>query len=493
MRTRSAVRQRLKRLEQHLSDENPLLLQAVKHFRDLDRIARKLGRLGDDETFTARVSWWPLIAVVGVYSSGKSSFINHYLGTEVQASGNQAVDDKFTILCYSNDGVVRTLPGLALDADPRFPFYRVSHEIDQAMPGEGARIDSYLQLKTCPAQALKGRILVDSPGFDADAQRDAALRITDHILDLADLVLVFFDARHPEPGSMRDTLRHLVAEASRRADANKFLYVLNQMDATEREGTASEVFASWQRAIAQQGLSSGAFLQLYNPDIAPELELQQASGLKARRERDYALVQSRIDSVGIDRCYRVLGSLERIVDEIEGPFIARASALLRSWRRTTWTVEGILLGLLVLLTAGILQVFPALRPWGDGADLVAPVQNPLGIAIGAAGLALVAAAHIAIRRWARRRVLAKHVQAAPDPDSREAALALTRSTAFWRTMFLRQPRGWTRRTRRRLKALREAVAHSVQSLNDQFSDPSGDGPKRRTAGSAAGPGSPSPD
>ena len=58
--------------------------------------------------------------------------------------------------------------GVALDADPRFPFYRISHEIEEVSEGEGRRIDAYLQLKTCPSERLRGKILIDSPGFDAD-------------------------------------------------------------------------------------------------------------------------------------------------------------------------------------------------------------------------------------------------------------------------------------------------------------------------------------
>ena len=50
---------------------------------------------------------------------------------------------------------------------------------------------------------VAGLEFIDSPGFDADEQRTAVLRITDHIVDLSDIVLVFFDARHPESGSMR--------------------------------------------------------------------------------------------------------------------------------------------------------------------------------------------------------------------------------------------------------------------------------------------------
>ena len=64
--------------------------------------------------------------------------------------------------------------------------------------------------KTQAILPLRGKILIDSPGFDADAQRTSTLKITDHIIDLSDLVLVFFDARHPEPGAMSDTLAHLV-------------------------------------------------------------------------------------------------------------------------------------------------------------------------------------------------------------------------------------------------------------------------------------------
>lgn len=82
--------------------------------------------------------------------------------------------------------------GFALDSDPRFPFYKISKAIDEVSPGEGAYLDSYLQLKTCPSDKIKGKIFIDSPGFDADEKRASILRITDRIIDLSDLVLIFF-------------------------------------------------------------------------------------------------------------------------------------------------------------------------------------------------------------------------------------------------------------------------------------------------------------
>jgi GTPase SAR1 family protein len=268
----SALQQRIKKLRSHLAQENPLLLQVVKSFRVLDGVAYRLGMLDDTTSFTTRVPWWPMISVLGTFSSGKSTFINYYLKQKLQQTGNQAVDDKFTVICYSNNDVQRVLPGLALDADPRFPFYQMSRDLEAVATGEGSRVDSYLQLKTCHSEHLRGKIVIDSPGFDADEQRTATLKISDHIIDLSDLVLVFFDARHPEPGAMQDTLEHLVANTVRRPDANKFLYILNQIDNAAREDNPEEVFGAWQRALAQKGLTAGRFYSVYDLDAAIPIE-----------------------------------------------------------------------------------------------------------------------------------------------------------------------------------------------------------------------------
>ena len=162
------IEKRLRTLETHLEKENPVLLQVVKSFRELDTVARRLGLLNNEQSFSTRVPWWPVVAVLGTFSAGKSSFINQYLGSKLQTTGNQAVDDRFSVVCFSGNDQTRVLPGVALDADPRFPFYRISQEIEEVSEGEGRRIDAYLQLKTCPSEKLKGKILIDSPGFDAD-------------------------------------------------------------------------------------------------------------------------------------------------------------------------------------------------------------------------------------------------------------------------------------------------------------------------------------
>jgi len=235
VRPDKSIVKRFDSLKTHLKQENPALVGVISGFRQLDDVGYRTGLIGTDESYAMQISWWPLISVLGVFSAGKSSFINSYLGRPLQKTGNQAVDDKFTVVCYGKENAGQVLPGLAVDADMRFPFYRISDEIENVAAGEGRRIDAYLQLKVTDSEAIRGKIMIDSPGFDADDQRTSTLKLTNHIMDISDLVMVFFDARHPEPGAMQDTLRHLVQGTISRSDSNKFMFILNQIGVPYRK------------------------------------------------------------------------------------------------------------------------------------------------------------------------------------------------------------------------------------------------------------------
>ena len=352
---KDSVVQQLDRLERHLREENPILLDAVRTFRRLDEVAWRLGLLPPDESLASQVPWWPLIAVLGTFSAGKSTFINAYVGQAVQLSGNQAVDDRFTAICFSADeGPPRALPGIALDADPRFPFYQVSRDIEQVAPGEGRRIDAYLQLKTCSSPELRGKIIIDSPGFDADEQRTSVLRIADHIIGLADLVLVFFDARHPEPGAMQDTLRHLVARAVGRADSSKFLYILNQVDNTAREDNPEEVFGAWQRALAANGLTAGRFYQIYDEASAIPIENEGLRDrFRGKRDADLSEIRTRMEHVEEERAYRVIGMLEKLALVIRDEAVPALAQARAAWRKRILWTDAVLLGLVVVVLAAL--------------------------------------------------------------------------------------------------------------------------------------------
>lgn len=473
---------RLASLEAHLAQENPILLRAVKSFRDLDRVARRLGFFNREESYATRVPWWPLIALLGTYSAGKSTFLNAYLGYKLQITGNQAVDDKFTVVCFGSEDSVRVLPGLALDADPRFPFYQISHAINDTAPGEGRRIDAYLQLKTCPSEGVRGKILIDSPGFDADAQRTSTLRITNHIIDLSDLVLVFFDARHPEVGTMHDTLDHLVSQTIVRPDSSKFLYILNQLDATAREDNPEDVVASWQRALAQAGLTAGRFYRIYDKEAAIPIDDEALRvRFETKRDEDVAEIYARMAQVEVDRAYRIIAILEQTVHDITDKLIPQLHTMLAQWRRRVLWSDGPLFGAIVAtgliwtLSTGAWSGLSFTHPFWS--QLVSdPVWGWMAL-----GLAIVIAAyaHFTVRKLAARSVIARLRRDTSDMRQRDFLdnfiRAFRKNTSLWHSVFHKRPVGWGKRTQQRLKEVLIETNRYVQDLNDKFTNPSGKG------------------
>ena len=472
------IKQRLKNLEQHLRKESPVLVSAVESYRHLDQAGHGLGLLDAEQSFATQIPWWPMISVLGTFSAGKSTFINHYLGVKLQQTGNQAVDDKFTVICFGGEHPSQSLPGVALNADPRFPFYQISNELEKVALGEGRRVDSYLQLKTCPSERLRGRIIIDSPGFDADSQRTATLRLTDHIVDLSDLVLVFFDARHPEPGAMRDTLAHLVGDTIHRPDATKFVYILNQMDTTAREDNPEEVIGAWQRALAQEGLTAGRFYNIYNPDVAVNIENESIrKRYESKRDHDLAEIHGRIQRVGVERAYRIVGSLEKMAHHIEEKVVPWLRSYKVRWRRMVlWGDAALLMVFLVivLLAAAPLGMregwrWPVADWWHESGGTVL-----WGWIVLAVTALLLVYLHFKIRKLAARKVAGVIASDfTPGLERDRLFNAFHNNTRWWHSIFGSNPVGWGKSTRRRLHRVIAEANDYIQKLNDTFTDPSG--------------------
>lgn len=469
------LKNRLARLESHLKAENPALLEVLPTYYRFDKLLYKTGLLHRDTSLASRISWWPLISVLGTFSSGKSTFINSYIGEKVQSTGNQAVDDKFTVICHRSGDTTgnQTLPGTALDADPRFPFFRISHEIEKVAQGEGKHIESYLQLRTTDKSVIKNKIIIDSPGFDADDQRRSTLRISDHIIGLSDLVLVFFDARHPEPGAMQDTLEHLVARTVKRTDASKFIYVLNQIDTAAKDDNPEEIVAAWQRAIAQAGLSTGQFYTIYNDDVAVPFDNKALEErFRAKRDIDLNKILARMDEVELQRNYRIVSVLETVANELEHDVLPQLRDAKSRWSRGVLAGDALGLGLLVLAIIGV----TTLTSWTFPTQLFsfewikAHRIDTLVAVVGAIVLAL--AFHFWVRGIVAKRVASKLTETYGQVDL-NLRNAFLKSTGALQSVFRREPAGWGARAAKNLRLVRDTVAGHIQNLNDRYADPSG--------------------
>jgi len=460
---------RLERLQQHLDRESPMLVSVVGRFRKLDTISREMGLLQNDESYATQISWWPLVSVLGTFSAGKSSFINAYLGVDVQNTGNQAVDDRFTVLTYSgdSDAEVRTLPGIALDGDPRFPFYQISKDIEDVSEGEGSRIDNYLQMKAVPSELLRGKILIDSPGFDADEQRKATLKITDHIIDLSDLVLVLFDARHPEPGAMQDTLEHLVRGSQRRNDSSKFLFILNQIDTSAKEDNMEEIVAAWHKSLVQSGLNAGRFYVIFNKEVATPVEDEAVwQRYLNKREEDYSEIEKRMADIDIDRVYRIIGSLESLSNQIEQQAVPQIQLAMKRWKKRVIITDIVLIVPLILGLAALAVMT------GVSDVILSTLQSSPIIAMIAGGVALflIYLLHQLIRSKLANSIAKK---LSTEDNFGNIANAFRKSTRWWRSIFSSNPAGWGNSVRKKLDVIRSDIDNFVQSLNDQYTSPAG--------------------
>jgi len=484
------IKQRLDELEKHLVTESPLLVDVVGEFKKLDKVGYRMGLLARDQSYATQIPWWPLISVLGTFSAGKSTFINHYLNTPLQETGTQAVDDKFTVICYSAEQQARVLPGISLEADPRFPFYHMADVLEQVAPGASDRINTYMQMKTCPDIKSKGRIFIDSPGFDADDQRTETLKITDYIIDLSDLVLIFFDARHPEPGAMRDTLKHLVADKIYQKNADKFVYILNQIDAAVKEDNPEDVIASWQRALAAEGLTAGKFYTIYNPQAAVVIEDEAVrKRFEQKRDIDLSAINDRIEQMNIDRVYRIIGALDKSAREIEHEKLPMLVSMVSNWRKTVLIMDAIVIAALVIaagvsmiMDSFITEIFTSFSGWmneSTGNQLVGAILLYIAFLV----------IHFSSRSYAISRQI-KKLMKSDNSEEYKASLkrAFEKNTLFFRSIFRPHVIGWNYFSKRAIKIVKNQADSFIQKLNDQYAKPSGDSIMKKqdeTQGSAS--------
>jgi len=177
------------------------------------------------------IKWRPQVLVLGNYSSGKSTLINEFLGTDVQGTGQAPTDDSFTVITCDEsepDGapirITDQRDGKFLLNDPEYPF--------ETLKKHGQRFASHFKLKKINSPFLKNLAIIDTPGMlDSITERDRGYNYQDVIGDLAqiaDLVLVLFDPH--KAGTVREAHTSLRDTLPSKTFEDRVLYVLNRID-----------------------------------------------------------------------------------------------------------------------------------------------------------------------------------------------------------------------------------------------------------------------
>jgi hypothetical protein len=435
-------------LEKYFANDNPVLLRSAKVFHDLDQIEYDIGLIEADETTASKNSWWPIISLIGGNSTAKSRFINSYLNVQQILSGIQASNHKFTVLLQNSQNNSVTLPGTALDVDPRYPFYQISRKMEQLQKGEGNRINSYLDLKTINSERLKGKLFIDTPNMNAVETNPINSMLIKHIIENSDLVLVFTDVFE----SASPMLDELIQNITLYQDSNKFVYLIDDPLVTLNPSKTNEVITSWQRKLSGTGLNTGQFI------IVPN----QQNSINPLNKVDFSEIDERMSNVAYNRSYRVLDSLEKNIREIEEVIIPEVKNGILLWKERVNISS-----LAILCFIAILAVFAEINI-GILEFLIDPVIGPILIAI---LTAIMVPIHLLISRLHAKLIITKLNNRQKELHLMESLANLFEKNLTFIAMLLpiNEPVAWNKKIKARLIELTDKTNELVQSLNDNFS------------------------
>lgn len=434
-------------LEKHFANDNPVLLKSAKVFHDLDQIEYDLGLIEMDETTACKNSWWPIVSFIGGNSTAKSRFLNGYLGGQQLLSGIQASVHKFTVLLHNSQTNSTTLPGTALDVDPRYPFYQISRKIEQLQKGEGNRINSYLELKTLNSERIKGRLFIDSPNMSTVSTSTINSMLTKHIVENSDLVLVFTDVFESASPILDELIQHIIIHQ----DSNKFIYLIDEPLATLNPAKANEIIASWQKKLGALGLNTGQFI------IVPN----QQNSINPLSKADFSEIDLRMANVAYDRSYRILDSLEKSIREIENVVIPEVKKGIVLWKERVNISS-----MFVLCLIAILAIFAEINI-GVLEFLIDPIIGPIIIVI---LVAIMVPIHLLISKLQAKLIVKKLYERQKELHLMENLANLFEKNLTFARMLLPiyEPAGWNKKIKTRLKQLTDTTKELVQSLNDNF-------------------------
>ncbi|MDD4914107.1 MAG: hypothetical protein PHW13_03585 [Methylococcales bacterium] len=428
------VSKHLINLEKQFAATDPVLQKAAKVFQELDQLEFDMGLLDSEETTARKCSWWPLISTLGGYSPAKSEFIKQYLGVNPHTTRH-----KFTVLQYTPQTNTATLPGSALDADHRLPFYQIGREIDQLVSGESAKLNSYLELLTVNSPMLKNKLVIDTAVLNPATESPVTALLRKHVIDISDLVLVFTDLFEADADIIGDTVANIVNQQ----DTNKFLFVIDHSEISLDPLKRQDIAASWQRRLAEFGIHTGQFLVL-------------------SQGGDTGLIDQRVHNLTNDRSYRILANLEKSIRNVEDVVLHEVEEAIRAWKERSNATTLIILGFVIMLV-----LFAEIA--GGVLDLL---FNPLiGPIVVLASIAILTPIHLMITRFHGKLIIDQlHKRQKQLNLSEDLAGLFEKSMGFWRMLLpINSPVGKNKKTRRKLQAMIEQTKDLVQALNDQYS------------------------
>ncbi len=436
-----SVSSSLQHVELQLADKTPALLQAFRLYHELDQVAFDLGLINMDDSLANKTSWSPVITVIGDSVSGRDEFITRYLGTAIPVLDAHSISAQFTVLIHREGETPMTLPGTAVDGDPRFPFFHISERLEKIEKGDSRNINSYLDLKTNSSQHLKDKTIILAPGFSPNQKNEGVALLREHAIALSDLVFIFFDASKPNLEESRAALIPFLNTTTNSHNPGKFVYVIHQAPGD----TTPIDLTSWKQQLHPLGLQSGQFFALHQNTQAT----------------DQLTIEQKLTNIDVESAYRILNTLEQHITEFDTVVLSEVKKAIILWKdRTHFTIILVLSLVALTLVAGEIQM-----------GLVAVLLDPFIASIFFFLLVVILIPlHIYSSKVHARFIRKKLAERQNELGLIENLPALfNKGVTLWRILFpIMEPIGWTKDVQETLAMIKTRAQGLVQSLNNSF-------------------------
>jgi hypothetical protein len=268
--------------------------------------------------------------------------------------------------------------------------------------------------------------------------------LTQHVLKMSDLILVFSDLFDAAPELTKTTVDEIIAQQ----DTNKFIFIIDHSEISLDKNKSNEIIASWQRRLAELGIHTGQFIVLSDSSQSTSSSLTE--------------IDQRLINIENDRSYRVLDTLEKSIHAVNEVYIPEVEKSLLKWKDRVNMSTLIILGFIVTLllfaeiTIGVVQL------------LIDPIIGPAFILI---LIAFLVPIHLMISKVHAKFIITSLQKRQKELNLTENLSGLfEKSLTFWRIILpINEPVGKNKKTRKKINTLLEQTKELVQALNDQFS------------------------
>ena len=310
--------------------------------------------------------------------------------------------------------------------------------------------------------------MINSPDL-TELPGQIPLFLTRHVLDIADLVLVFIESDLAKLDQSQAVLQQLFAEGVNRQDTDKIVFVITQENSAVDNSLADKTLTLLKDKLNDAGINAGQFFILKDQQSTPAPSSSSVLNQIAGRETVVSVtnsglsaIEKQMANVNVHRSYEILSSLERSIREVEDSIITEVRSALELWKeRVHFTI------------AIIMAFFASLLVFAEiNSGIVTAMFDPLLFSIGLAAVFLfMVPVHIIVSKTHGKLIINKLNDQRKELKLLENPAGIfEKHLTFWLMLLpVKEPVGWNKKTRAALGGILQKAKDLVQSLNDGFS------------------------